>query len=100
MAIKTISQTLLFSAALLLLTPSTSLGYFATDRTATRVTDHTALYTIDFSFGFAKKDVYIPVVTERTETNDITNPLLGYTFSTKKDRYSPTRIKYSRTRLR
>jgi hypothetical protein len=82
MNLKNISKVVLVCATLLLIMPNISLGYFATQRTATRVTNETALYSIDFSFGFAEKDVYIPVMTERTEVNDITNPLLGYTFTT------------------
>ena len=82
MILKNISRTIVLCFTLLLIAPSTSLGYFSTDRTATAVTNQTALYSIDFTFGFSEKDVYIPVMTQRTEINDITNPLLGYTFTT------------------
>jgi len=85
MILKNISRTIITFLFLLFIIPGTSFGYFATDNTAIVATNGTALYSIDFTFGFAKKDVYIPVMTERTEINDITNPLLGYTFTTSTD---------------
>lgn len=84
MITKNISRAGLFLFSLILIAlPTTSQAYFSTGQTADAVTNNTALYSVTFYFGFADKDVYIPITTQRTTTNDITNRSVGYTFETR-----------------
>lgn len=82
MILKNISTIAIGALCLLLVSPLTTFGYYTTAQSAQRATDQTALYAIDFYFGFQNEDVYIPVVTQRTDVNDPTNPYVGYTFTT------------------
>jgi len=82
MILKNISKIIVTIAFLLLVGPADTLGYYTSEQSAQRITNQTALYTIDFYFGFQDEDVYIPVMTQRTEVNDPADKSVGYTFTT------------------
>lgn len=70
--------TLLFATAL----PHTSDAYFTSKQTAAPLTDTTGLYTITYSFGLPKQDIYLPIKTERNLMHGNGDSTLGYTVRT------------------
>lgn len=74
-----------FFISVLLATPLSTYAYYTTAQNAIRLTDNIALYTIDFTFGFPDRDVYIPIATKRDIENNPQNPYMGYTFYTSAD---------------
>ena len=51
--------------ALLFLLPSASQAYFTTAQSATQITDDTILYTVTYKFGFAERELYMPIMAQR-----------------------------------
>lgn len=65
-----------FAFALLL--PNISQAYFTTDQTATRINNETIMFTVTYKFGFATRELYIPIGAVRgTEATD-DSPYIGY----------------------
>jgi len=52
-----------FAVALLL--PSTSMAYFTTAQSATKLTNDTILYTVTYKFGFENRELYMPIMAIR-----------------------------------
>ncbi|MCA9354227.1 MAG: hypothetical protein KC877_01775 [Candidatus Kaiserbacteria bacterium] len=59
------------------LIPQASEAYFTTDQTATRLTANNILFTVTYSFGFAERDVLMPIFATRAESSD-SDTLMGY----------------------
>lgn len=72
--------TSIFIAALFFLTLSVGnvSAYFTTDQSATRVIKNTALYTVTYSFGASKEDLYMPVFAKRDLAHGSQEIALGY----------------------
>lgn len=66
------------------LAPQATNAYFTTDQTATKLDAHSVLFTITYKFGFAEREVYLPIVTERDLSAH--NPSLQAGFSILDDR--------------
>jgi len=65
--------------AVLLLLPNLSLAYFTTAQSATRLSDDTILYTVTYQFGFAGRELYMPIMAKRGLEASSTSPYIGYT---------------------
>lgn len=59
--------------------PGTSNAYFTQAQTQTKLTPITALYTITYSFGLSKNDLYLPLTAERNIMHGESDTKLGYT---------------------
>lgn len=57
----------LLFAFFILLIPTTSRAYFTTAQSATRLTNETILYTVTYYFGFANRELYMPILAKRTD---------------------------------
>lgn len=68
---------LLFALFILLL-PADSKAYFTTAQSATKLTDDTILYTITYQFGFADRELYMPIMTKRTDGAEAKQYLAEY----------------------
>lgn len=47
--------------------PDTTAAYFTTAQSATRVSSDTVLYTVSYSFGFADRGLYMPIMATATD---------------------------------
>jgi hypothetical protein len=63
---------------MLALLPNTSLAYFTTAQSATRITTDTILYTVSYKFGFTSRELYMPIIAKRGVEAPTTSPLAGY----------------------
>ena len=64
--------------AILLLLPNLSLAYFTTSQSATRLTENTVLYTVTYRFGFAERELYMPIMAVRGIQAPTSSPFMGY----------------------
>ncbi len=64
----------------LLFIPHSSSAYFTTAQSATKLTDSSVLYTVTYAFGFAKRDVRMPIVAHRDLEVNASDFALGYSF--------------------
>ena len=80
MSIQYISRSLL---ALFLLSciPHGAEAYFTTSQSALKLSENTALYTIEYVFGLEDHDLYMPVVAERGLSHGSDEKKLGYIFT-------------------
>jgi hypothetical protein len=63
---------------MLALLPNTSLAYFTTAQSATRITTDTILYTVTYKFGFTSRELYMPIIAKRGVEAPTSSPLAGY----------------------
>lgn len=66
------------SFAILFLLPITSSAYFTTAQNATRLTADTVLYAVTYEFGFAERELYMPIMAVRGLEAPTTSPFAGY----------------------
>jgi hypothetical protein len=77
MRIQHISAGLAFVIALACL-PQHARAYFTTGQTAVKLSDTSALYMIEYSFGLKDHDIYMPIAAERNPKNNDAQSV-GYT---------------------
>ncbi len=65
--------------AVLLLLPQSSQAYFTTAQSATRMSADTILYTVSYDFGFAGRELYMPIIAARGLQATDPSPLAGFT---------------------
>ncbi len=63
---------------LALIIPSSASAYFTTAQSATKLNERTILYTVTYQFGFAGRELYMPIVSERDLVASSTVFKLGY----------------------
>lgn len=63
--------------AFALLIPSTTMAYFTTGQTASRLSASTILYTVTYEFGFPSREVYMPIGALR-DSSTTSSPYLKY----------------------
>lgn len=68
-----------------ILVPHASQAYFTTAQSATRITEDTILYTVTYKFGFAKRELYMPIVATRGLVEDHATPHTGFNLVTDSD---------------
>lgn len=68
---------LLFAFFILLL-PADSKAYFTTAQSATKLTEDTIMYTISYDFGFADRELYMPIMAKRTNDSEPKQYLAEY----------------------
>ena len=78
MIFKNISA-LLLTAVIAVSLPNTTNAYFTQEQTQTALTPITAMYTITYSFGLPKQDIYLPTGTQRNLMHGESDRTLGYT---------------------
>lgn len=61
-----------------LIIPNFSNAYFTTSQSATKITDHTILYTVTYRFGFEDRELYMPIMAKRGLEFDSQDFALGY----------------------
>lgn len=64
--------------AITLLIPGTTMAYFTTDQTATRLNAETVLYTVTYEFGFPSRELYMPIGAVRDDASTTSSPYLKY----------------------
>lgn len=64
--------------AFVLLLPNISQSYFTTDQTATRINNETIIFTVTYKFGFATRELYIPIGAVRGTEATGDSPYIGY----------------------
>lgn len=62
---------------LTLVLPTSVSAYFTTNQTATKINEQTILFTVDYQFGFANRELYMPIGATRGE-GDLKSPYLNY----------------------
>ena len=70
---------MVLTAYIAVLFPQATQAYFTSEQTAVRLTPITAMYTITYSFGLPKQDIYLPITTERNLSHKESERTLGYT---------------------
>lgn len=68
----------LLFAFLILLSPTASEAYFTTAQSATRLTNDTVMFTVTYDFGFANRDLYMPIMAARSTGADMKSHLVEF----------------------
>ena len=71
------------SVITVLIAPSNALSYYTIGQSAQKITQHSGIYMIDFTFGFNNRDVYIPIATQRglSYPDTSSEDTVGYSFT-------------------
>lgn len=59
--------------------PVSSEAYFSTTQTATKINEHTTLFTVTYKFGFLNRELYMPIIAERNLGTTSSRFSVGYT---------------------
>lgn len=75
----------LIFASFILLSPADSEAYFTTNQSATRLTDETIMYTVSYGFGFASRELYMPIMATRSTGSERQQYLAEFTILNEDD---------------